>query len=199
MTIKKVIIATGNAGKVREIREIFSGYPIEFSSLKDHWVEIPDIPETGNTFLENARMKAQWVFSRKGVWTLADDSGLEVDALGGQPGVLSARFAGQKAGDSANNRLLLESLAGISAGCRGARFRCVVVLIGQGREYTAEGTCEGSIGFTPAGDRGFGYDPLFTPEGFSKTFAELDADTKHTISHRGKALKSLKGILREFI
>jgi len=197
--IKNIIIATGNTGKVREIQEIFAAFPIRFSSLKDHWRPTPSIPETGATFEENARIKAQWVYSRKGMWTLADDSGLEVDALGGEPGVFSARYAGEGAGDAANNRKLLDKLASVARNGRKARFRCVVALVGPGGEYLAEGICEGRIGFELKGDGGFGYDPLFIPDGFDRTFAELDAARKHAISHRGRALQSLIGKIREFI
>jgi XTP/dITP diphosphohydrolase len=187
-----ILIATANAGKVREITEIFAALPLRFTSLRDHWDEPPDIPETGATFLENARMKARWVYSRKNVWTLADDSGLEVDALKGEPGVLSARYAGEHANDSANITKLLAALSGVPASARSARFRCVAVLVGPGGEFVGEGTCEGAIGFGPRGNGGFGYDPLFTPDGFVKTFAELDPQQKHAVSHRGRALMSLK-------
>jgi XTP/dITP diphosphohydrolase len=199
MAISEILIATGNTGKVREIGQIFAAYPVRFTSLKDHWKEIPLIPETGATFLENARMKAQWVVSRKGVWTLADDSGLEVDALGGRPGVFSARYAGENAGALANNRKLLENLSGIPLGKRTARFRCAVVLMGPDGEFSAEGTCEGAIGFVPEGDGGFGYDPLFIPDGFDRTFAEMDSESKHAISHRGRALNVLKKNMEQLL
>lgn len=193
-----IIIATSNPGKAREIREIFSGSGIHFTSLRDHWDPVPSIPETGSTFMENALMKAQWVLSKIGIWTLADDSGLEVDALGGEPGVFSARYAGEGAGDHANNRLLLEKLSGIGLKERTARFRCVAVLAGPGETVlSAEGCCEGRIIARPCGDGGFGYDPLFVPEGFELTFAQLDSATKNSISHRGRALASLKGKLDE--
>jgi XTP/dITP diphosphohydrolase len=191
--IKEVLIATGNIGKVREISEIFTGFGISFTSLKDHWAQVPDIPETGSTFFQNAKMKAEWVFSRKGIWTLADDSGLEVDALNGEPGVMSARYAGSAIkSDEANNRKLLDKLAGVELAKRTARFKCVVVLLGAGVEYSASGVCEGKICFNARGSGGFGYDPLFIPLGFDKTFAELDSTAKHAISHRGMALQALK-------
>jgi XTP/dITP diphosphohydrolase len=199
MTINDVIIATGNSGKLQEIREIFSEYPIRFTSLKDYWNPVPDIPETGNTFLENARMKANWVFSRKNIWTLADDSGLEVDALDGEPGVLSARYAGQKSNDTANIEKLLQKMADVELKNRTARFRCVVVLTGPNTEFVSEGVCEGHIGFTGIGTKGFGYDPLFIPEGFDRTFAELTNEEKHATSHRGRALADLTKKIDELL
>lgn len=198
MEKKKIIAATGNSGKMKEIRELLTGLPIELSSLKDHWQPLPEIPETGATFLENARIKADWVFERTGLWALADDSGLEVDALDGAPGVRSARYAGETCDNAANNRKLLRELEACEEKFRTARFRCVIVLKTAPDDYlTTEGICEGRIGFTPEGDRGFGYDPLFIPQGFNRTFAQLDSSEKHEISHRGKALKKLTEILNE--
>jgi len=199
MAIDEIIIATKNAGKVREIREMFASHRLRFSSLGDHWETAPDIAETGSTFVENARMKAQWVFSRLGMWTMADDSGLEVDALGGEPGVRSARYAGEDASDARNNEKLLGKLADCPPARRTARFRCVIVLVGPGAEFVVEGACNGSIAFAPRGSRGFGYDPLFVPDGYELTFAELDGAVKHTISHRGRAIQSLRDAIHEYI
>lgn len=194
----EILVATGNRGKLREIRQICADLPLTFSSLAEYWNPVPDIPETGDTFLQNARLKAQWVVQRKGIWTLADDSGLEVDALDGKPGVRSARFAGENATDHQNCDLLLKKLEHVDPSHRTARFKCVMVLLGPGdREFIAVGTCKGRIGFSPQGDKGFGYDPLFIPEGEEKTFAQLSSEAKHEISHRGKALSVLAREMHE--
>ena len=193
-----IIVATNNLGKIREIREIGKNIPVVFKSLKDIWPEPVNIPETGTTFEENAQMKAQWAFSRKGTWTLADDSGLEVDLLNGDPGVYSSRYAGDAQDDQENIRKLLKQLNGASGEERTARFRCVMVLKGPDyAERIVSGTCSGSIAFEPRGSKGFGYDPIFIPDGFSKTFAEIEPSVKNDISHRGKALQALKEELYE--
>ncbi|MBD3241432.1 MAG: RdgB/HAM1 family non-canonical purine NTP pyrophosphatase [Chitinivibrionales bacterium] len=190
---QNVIVATGNLGKLREIGEILSDMPLVITSLRDHWDPLPQIPETGSTFEENARLKAAWVHERAGEWSLADDSGLEVDALDGAPGVYSARYAGEGAGDEANLRKLLEQMDTVSEEQRTARFRCVVVLMtAPDRVYVAQGVCNGRIVREPLGAKGFGYDPVFVPDGFSHTFAQLDQGVKNAISHRGKALMNLR-------
>ncbi|MCL2219022.1 MAG: RdgB/HAM1 family non-canonical purine NTP pyrophosphatase [Chitinispirillia bacterium] len=193
----EIIIATGNAGKVKEFREMFAGLDIAVSSLADHWNPVPDIAETGSTFYDNAKIKADWVYGNtSGVWALADDSGLEVDALGGAPGVISARYSGNGATASRNNEKLLHELRDVPEGRRTARFKCVLVLrTGADTYLTAEGTCEGRIIDKIAGDRGFGYDPLFIPDGFDKTFAQIDSEDKNRISHRGVALKKLYNLI----
>lgn len=192
-TSREVIVATGNRGKLREILEILSDMPLNLTGLRDHWNPPPDIPETGSTFEENARLKAAWVHERTGLWSLADDSGLEVDALQGAPGVYSARYAGEGAGDEANLRKLLQQMDGVPDERRTARFRCVVVLMsGPDRVYVAQGVCDGRIVREPAGTNGFGYDPVFVPDGFRRTFAQLDEGVKNAISHRGKALVNLR-------
>ena len=196
--MNKIIAATGNMGKLREIREICQGLPFEITSLKDHFDPLPVIPEDGSTFLENARQKAQWVYSRTGLWSLADDSGLEVDFLGGQPGVFSARYAGEHATDEQRVSKLLAACEGCPPDRRTARFRCVVVLhCGDNDEIVGRGTCEGRIGYAPKGSDGFGYDPVFFPSGYDRTFAELSALEKNSISHRGKALNDLRRNLDE--
>jgi XTP/dITP diphosphohydrolase len=196
--MQKIIVATGNIGKLREIREICQGLPFEITSLKDHFDPVPVIPEDGSTFLENAQQKARWVFSRTKLWSLADDSGLEVDFLGGQPGVRSARYAGERATDRQRIEKLLAACEQCPQDRRTARFRCVVVFkLGDNDEMVGEGTCEGRIGFAPRGADGFGYDPLFYPNGYDRTFAELAAGEKNAISHRGKALSALRRILDE--
>lgn len=196
--IHEFIVATGNKGKLREICELLADLPLNVTSLADHWNPVPDIPETGDTFYANALQKADWVFSRLGGWVLADDSGLEVDALDGRPGVRSARFAGEGAGTAANNRLLLDQLADVKDPHRTARFRCCAVLVTSATErFRADGTCEGRIGFEPLGSEGFGYDPLFFPAGYDRTFGEMGSDEKHTLSHRAKAMEKIRERLRE--
>jgi XTP/dITP diphosphohydrolase len=196
--MKRIIVATGNPGKMKEFREILADLPIELHSLIDHWNPLPVIEETGLTFYENARIKADWVFEKTGTWALADDSGLEVDALGAAPGVQSARYAGVHANGRENNRKLLEMLRDVPEAQRTARFRCVLVLRTGLRTYlTAEGVCDGTIIDTPRGIGGFGYDPLFIPSGYQMTFAELDSSEKNRISHRAKALRALRGELHD--
>jgi XTP/dITP diphosphohydrolase len=189
----EIIIATGNKGKLREIREILDGCTSRLAALSDYWNPVPEIPEDGETFYENAAAKANWVFSRTGKPALADDSGLEVDFLGKAPGVRSARFAGEPASDQKNIEKLLGMLAECPDEKRTARFKSVIVLrVSAAEEIVAEGTCEGCIGRVPCGNGGFGYDPVFFPEGFDQTFAQLDPVKKNLLSHRGKALAALK-------
>ncbi|MDR2579128.1 MAG: RdgB/HAM1 family non-canonical purine NTP pyrophosphatase [Chitinispirillales bacterium] len=193
--MKKIIIATGNAGKVKEFREIFDGLDIdiELTCLADHFTPLPNIIENGSTFYENAKIKADWVYEHtNGIWSLADDSGLEVDALHGAPGVISAIYAGDKATSADNNAKLLRELADVPPILRSARFKCVLVLkTGPDTYHTAEGTCSGKIISEAAGDKGFGYDPLFIPHGFAQTFAQISSEDKNRISHRGIAIRNL--------
>jgi XTP/dITP diphosphohydrolase len=194
--MRDIIVATGNSGKLREIREILHDLPYILLSLADRWNPIPSIPETGDTFLANARQKAAWVFERTGNWTIADDSGLEGEALGGAPGVKSARYAGKNGDSQANNEKLLKALSSTPAVRRTAQFRCVVVLMTSfDTFYNAEGVCRGRIINKARGTKGFGYDPLFIPDGFDQTFAELPSRDKHAISHRGQALERLRRYL----
>jgi len=196
--VDKIIVATGNMGKLREIREICAGLPFELVSLKEQFGDVPNIPEDGDTFLANATQKAKWVFDCTGVAALADDSGLEVDFLEGEPGVRSARFASDHASDKDNLDKLLLLCSTCPIEKRTARFRCVVVLILSPTEsLVGSGTCEGTIGFAPKGTDGFGYDPVFYPKDYDRTFAELDSSVKNTISHRSKALLSLRRQLDE--
>jgi XTP/dITP diphosphohydrolase len=202
--MREILVATANKGKLREIGEILRLLPVQLSSLADYWDPVPAIPETGTTFRENALQKASWVFRNmnrphNAPWILADDSGLEVDALNGMPGVRSARFAGDTVDTAANNKKLLELLAAVPAGRRAARFRCAMALMtsSAGDCFEAEGVCEGTIAFSESGTGGFGYDPLFVPDGFSKTFAELEPAEKHAISHRGRALEKVRSYCHE--
>jgi XTP/dITP diphosphohydrolase len=186
----KVVLASNNAHKVREIRQMLPG--VEVVCLLD-LPEIPEPPETGDTFEANALEKARFVFVRTGALTIADDSGLEVDALGGRPGVHSKRFSPEGT-DAANNALLLRSLPDTAP--RTARYRCVIAVVGPGGEATAAGACEGVIGSVERGSGGFGYDPLFWPvDTPGRTMAELTPDEKNRISHRGRAVVSVPAMI----
>ena len=187
----RLAIATTNAGKVREIVDICASWPVEWVTSADAaW---PVVEETGETYLENALLKARHVARELGLAALADDSGIEVDALGGDPGPRSARFAGPHATDDDNLRLLLERVRDVPAPERTARYRCVAALAWpEGREVWTEGTCEGALVLEPKGGGGFGYDPIFVPVGNARTMAELAADEKNEISHRGKAIRALR-------
>ncbi|MCL6635806.1 MAG: XTP/dITP diphosphatase [Peptococcaceae bacterium] len=191
----KLVLATRNPGKVRELNQLLSPLGYEVVSL-DQYPGVPVIIEDGATFKDNAVKKATTVARFTGQLALADDSGLEVDFLGGAPGVHSARFAGEGHDDRANNEKLLRLLAGVPPEKRAARFRCVVaVATPAGQVFTAEGTCEGVITDEPRGEGGFGYDPLFYVPAYGKTFAELDPAVKNRISHRGRALALMREIL----
>lgn len=192
----KLILATKNNGKVKEIREFFKGMKIELLSLNDY-PEVEDIPETGDTFEENAWIKAKAVYDKLQVCTLADDSGLEVDYLNGRPGVYSARYAGENTNDENNRKKLLHEIKQVADHNRTARFICVMILYDGIKKNIFKGVCEGKITESVRGSDGFGYDPLFVPEAYDKTFAELDMETKNRISHRGKALEQLKEYLSE--
>ena len=192
--MKTVVIASNNAHKIDEIRAALDFEGWEFASLKEAGVA-SDPEENAETFEGNARIKARAAHEVSGRAVLADDSGLEVDALQGEPGVRSARYAGVHGDDAANNRKLLEKLAGIPDAERTARFVCALVFVDEdGTELTARGTVEGRIGYEEKGTEGFGYDPLFLPDDFggSRTFAEVSQSEKTAISHRGRALKDLK-------
>jgi XTP/dITP diphosphohydrolase len=192
-----VVIASTNPGKIAEVRQIMAGLPLVLLTSDDvgGW---PEIEETGDTYLANALLKARAVAAVTGKAALADDSGIEVDALDGAPGVRSARFSGERASDEDNNAKLIESLAGVPSERRGARYRCVAVLVTpDGEEIAGIGSCEGRIGNEARGTGGFGYDPWFIPERESRTMAELTAEEKHAISHRGKALRGLADKLRD--
>jgi len=190
-----IVVATGNRGKLTELQSLLGPLGVEIKSMKD-FPDLPEVVEDGSTFAENAAKKAVEVSRATGEIALADDSGLEVDHLGGAPGVYSARFAGEHKDDRANNEKLLALLEGVPPEKRTARFKCVVALAVPGdRIYTAEGACEGVIGTAPRGEEGFGYDPLFIIPELGKTFAQLDLDTKNSISHRGKAFARARKII----
>jgi XTP/dITP diphosphohydrolase len=195
----QLVLATRNEGKVKEIAALLAPLGIEVVSLAA-FPEIPEIPEDGDTFVENALAKARAVAARTGQLVMADDSGLEVDALNGAPGVHSARFAGEPRDDARNNQKLLRLLEGVPWEQRSARFRCVIALVTPGgMERVAEGVCEGFIGYEPRGTGGFGYDPLFYVPEFDRTFAELDLDTKNRISHRGRALMAVQKLVAKML
>lgn len=190
----RLVVATHNRGKMREIQALLQDLDVEVSCLADMAPEFT-IVEDGATFIENAVKKAEAVAEYCRCPALADDSGLCVDALGGRPGVHSARFAGEGATDAQNNQRLLALLK--DAQERSARFVCAMALDIPGREtLTVEGICEGRIAESPAGDGGFGYDPLFIPEGYAQTFAELGSEIKNAISHRAKALQKIRELIR---
>ncbi|HEV8480898.1 MAG TPA: RdgB/HAM1 family non-canonical purine NTP pyrophosphatase [Candidatus Eisenbacteria bacterium] len=188
------VFGSGNPHKLAEVAALLAQAPIHLEPLPAG-VEVP--PEDGNTLLANARIKARAAARATGKVALADDTGLEVDAIGGDPGVYSARFAGENATFDDNNRLLLERLRGIHGVNRRARFRCVFVLADpEGKEVSAEGRIEGFIQEAPRGTHGFGYDPLFVPEGSERTLAELGAEEKNAISHRARAAAALLEAMR---
>jgi XTP/dITP diphosphohydrolase len=194
--LELVVLATRNPGKARELAALLVGVARRFESLADRpGVALP--PEEAPTYRDNALAKARAVQAALGVPALGDDSGLEVDFLAGAPGVRSARFAGTGARDADNNRRLLTELTGVPETRRTARFRCVLAFVrSTGDEIVVEGTCEGRILEEPRGEHGFGYDPLFLPDGGSCSFAELPADTKNRISHRARAAAELRAALR---
>jgi XTP/dITP diphosphohydrolase len=196
-----VVIASTNPGKIAEVRQIMAEFPLVLLTREDvgGW---PEVEETGDTYLANALLKAHAVAAVTGRAALADDSGIEVDALDGAPGVRSARFAGEQATDEDNNAKLVAALDRVPSERRGARYRCVAVLVTpDGSEIAGVGSCEGRIGLEPRGTGGFGYDPWFIPHldatSSSRTMAELTPEEKHAISHRGKALRGLADKLRD--
>jgi XTP/dITP diphosphohydrolase len=192
----RIAIASRNAHKLREVERICADWPVGWLTVHDHEAPWPDVEETGETYLENALLKAGAGAAARGEPALADDSGIEVDALGGRPGPRSARFAGEHATDERNLEELIRALRGIPAAGRTARYRCVVVLaFPGGGELHAEGVCEGTLVSKPRGTRGFGYDPIFVPAGWDATMAELIDEEKDRISHRGRALRALREML----
>ncbi|MCR4419234.1 MAG: RdgB/HAM1 family non-canonical purine NTP pyrophosphatase [Clostridia bacterium] len=202
-----LVVATGNSGKLREFAFLLAGLPVRLLSVCDFpGLTLP--PEEGRTYAENALAKARAVARATGRLTLADDSGLEVDALDGRPGIHSARFAGDKAADDENNRKLLGLLDGLPLEARRARFRCVLAVLSPVRtgsaeakepafeEVLVEGTCEGFIALAPRGGNGFGYDPLFYLPEYGCTLAELPEEVKNRVSHRGRAVAKALPILQ---
>lgn len=193
----KLLVATHNQGKVTEFAEMLADLQIEWLSLDDVGVTT-DVAETGKTFRENAVLKATWYAQETGLLTLADDSGLEVDALNGEPGVFTARYGGSGLSHADRYHLLLKNMSGVPEPERTARFRCVIALVGgDGRLlHTSDGICEGRIALAPAGDGGFGYDPVFYLPERGQTMAQVGAAIKHQISHRGRAMHAMEPFLR---
>ena len=188
----KIVFATNNAHKLSEVAQVV-GEKFELVTLRECGIT-EDIPENEPTLEGNALAKARYVYSRTGLNCFADDTGLEVDALSGEPGVRSARYATDGHDDEANKRLLLERMQGVEN--RAAQFRTAVALIMDGEEYLFEGIVRGDIATEEHGEGGFGYDPLFFPEGGAKTFAEMSAEAKNEISHRGRAVRKLAEVLQ---
>jgi XTP/dITP diphosphohydrolase len=194
--MKELVLASGNKGKLAEFQRLLEGLDVQIHSMKEY-PEIGEIVEDGSTFAENALIKARAVCKATGKPAMADDSGLAVDALDGAPGIYSARFAGEQRSDADNNAKVLQLLEGVEDGKRTARFFCVIaIVLPDGREYTVEGTCEGTILHALQGEGGFGYDPLFYVESLDKTFAEMTMEEKNRISHRGHANRKAVEIIR---
>jgi XTP/dITP diphosphohydrolase len=202
--VLKLLVATNNPGKVQEYEELLA----DLSLPQEIEITFPgqeglalEVDESGETFEENARLKALAFARASGLLTLADDSGLEVDALGGAPGVHSARYGGPHADDVDRYRKLLDALAEVPASRRSARFRCVVALaLPDGTVHTADGACEGEIGFAPRGEHGFGYDPVFVVAGYGgRTMAELAPEVKNRISHRARAVTAARSVLVQLL
>ncbi len=203
--MKKIILASNNAHKIEEIKKILEGLPFEIKSLKDENINI-DIEEDGNTFEENAKKKASEIANflknrgEKEFIVMADDSGLEVDYLNGEPGIYSARYAGEHGNDKKNNEKLLKELKGVPKEKRGAKFVCQIVLVNENDKYLSiRGEVRGRILEELSGKEGFGYDPLFFYAPLNKTFGELSSEEKNSVSHRACALKELKNRIKEII
>jgi XTP/dITP diphosphohydrolase len=194
-----LLIATTNQGKLREYAAIFAGLPIELRTLRDAGI-VEDVEETGATFAENARLKAEFYVGRSGLPVLADDSGLEVMALGGEPGVMSHRYAGPDASDDDRNALLLKKLGGVPFHSRLARFVCAIALARpDGTIAEVEGVLSGVIELAPRGSNGFGYDPLFYVLDENATLAELPNERKNQISHRARAVQAAREVLDRWV
>jgi len=191
-----IVLATRNKHKLLEIKTILADLPITILTL-DEVSGVPDLREDGATFQENSLQKAMEVHVHTKLPSLADDSGLEVFYLNGRPGVVSARYAGEGTTDERNNRKLLGEMLGVAPRRRRAQFRAVITLVRNDSVDVAEGICPGVLAESPRGTNGFGYDPIFIPDGFSRTYAELTAEEKNKISHRAKALAGMREILKK--
>lgn len=195
----KLVVGTNNAGKIKELNELLAGLPVELFGLNG-FENIADVEETGATFAENAELKAKSYARQTGLLSLSDDSGLEVEALGGAPGVFSARYAGENATDEDRIVKLLDELAATGDEARRARFVCVMAVADAHGEirFRAEGICEGKLALVSRGANGFGYDPIFIPDGFEQTFGELSSTVKAEISHRARAITKIIRFFRDF-
>lgn len=195
---RKIIFATGNQGKMKEIKMILEGPDVEVVSMKEEGIDVP-IEENGTTFEENAVIKAKTIARETKEIVLADDSGLEIDYLNKEPGVYSARYAGEDTPYSIKNQMLLDRLAGVEKEKRTARFVCVIAAaLPDGTVLTTRGTIEGYIGYEPAGENGFGYDPIFYVPEYECSTAQLSMEQKNELSHRGKALRAMKAELERY-
>jgi XTP/dITP diphosphohydrolase len=196
-TLRSLLVATQNEGKLKELRQLLADLPFELYGLID-FPRIEEVDETGKSFVENASLKATGYARQTGLTTLADDSGLEVEALGGAPGVYSARYAGQDASDAERTTKLLSELAIIPAPKRTARFVSAIAIASESGQIlnVSVGRCDGHVDFIPHGTAGFGYDPVFIPLGYDQTFAELESQIKNQISHRARALSGARAFLR---
>jgi XTP/dITP diphosphohydrolase len=196
ITKKKIVVATHNTNKQKEINALLKDLNVNVLGM-EHFPIINSIEETGSTLFENSLIKSRTVSQLTGLATIADDTGLEVDALHGSPGVYSARYAGSNATYEANVEKLLFELIEVPEALRTARFRTVISYVDNKKEFVDEGVIEGMITFKPSGNKGFGYDPIFKPLGFEKTFSEISQDKKNIISHRALALKKIKKTLKK--
>ena len=195
----KIVLATGNKNKLREFREMLESDDVSIISQKE-FENYPEVIEDGQTFEENALIKARTIAQHTGRITIADDSGLEVDCLGGAPGIYSARFAGEEADDDKNNQKLLKDLEGVPLGKRGAQFSCVIAVVSpSGVERTVKGEYRGCIIEGYRGQAGFGYDPIFLDKVSGLTYSEMSAQQKNSISHRARAIIELKKVLPDFL
>ena len=195
--LPKLLLATNNAGKVKEYRSLLQGIPFELVTPKEMGNTM-DVAETGATYRENARLKACSLAAQSGLLTLADDSGIEVDALNGEPGVVSARYAGENASNAERVDHLLSELKDVPKEKRTARFYCLIAIAQpNGTVQFCDGECKGTIAFKPSGERGFGYDPIFYLPEWGKTMAELPVEVKNQISHRGTAAQKAKLLLQK--
>lgn len=195
----KIVFATANEGKVKEIKEILKDFPIEVLSMKEMGITA-NIEEDGTTFEENSLIKARAISKLTGLPALADDSGLEVDYLNGEPGIYSARYLGRDTDYDYKNNYIINKLSDAKEGERSARFVCVISLVlPDGREFVERGVVEGLIGYEQKGEHGFGYDPIFYLPEYGKTSAELSPEEKNKISHRGKALSAMKKLIMDLV
>lgn len=197
---KNILIATSNKGKLKEVKSHLSSLDLNLRDLTE-FPSLPQPEENGDTFTDNAIIKAKYYSAQTTLWSLADDSGLEVDALDGKPGVYSARYAGVEASDEERNNLLLSELIDVRENERTARFVCVLAFCSPDEELVkiTKGVVEGRIAFESKGSNGFGYDPVFIPSGFSQTFGELSSDIKQKISHRAVALTLFSEFFSDFL
>lgn len=197
--MKKIVFATGNQGKLREVKKILADLNVDIVSMKEEGIQI-DVDENGTTFAENAQIKATAIGAHTDAIVLADDSGLVIDALNGEPGIYSARYLGEDTSYRIKNQNLIDRLEGVPDEKRIARFVCAIAAaLPDGTVLHTEGTIEGIIGYEERGENGFGYDPIFYVPKLGKTTAELTDDEKNAISHRGSALEKMKVLLREYI